>query len=119
MTRSAQRATIARPCGAARRDWRKAQQSLDLRFAHECYHYLDVRLPDAIGAGRNDRWTSRFGTQIVAALRLRFRLRKRDIVPKYARPKCAAGSMTLAIFKHFLTKLPTHLYFDLHFCKVF
>ena len=24
-----------------------------------------------------------------------------------------------AIFKHFLTKLPTHLYFDLHFCKVF
>ena len=76
MTRSAQSATIARPCGAARRDWRKAQQSLDLRFAHECYHYLIVRLPDAIGAERSDRWTSRFGTQIVAALRLRFRLRK-------------------------------------------
>ena len=47
MTRSAQSATIARPFGAARRDWRKAQQSLDLRFAHECYHYLGVRLPDA------------------------------------------------------------------------
>ena len=92
MTRSAQSATIARPSvrhdaigarrnnrwtfGAAQRDWRKAQQSLDLRFAHKCYRYLGVRLPDAIGAERSDRWTSRFGTQIVAALRLRFRLRK-------------------------------------------
>ena len=87
MTRSAQSAAIARPFGAARRDWRKAQQSLDLRFAHECYHYIGVRLPDAIGVERSDRWTSRFGTQIVAALRLRFRLRKRDIVLN-ARSKC-------------------------------
>ena len=89
MTRSAQSATIAIPFGAARRDWRKAQQSLDLRFAHECYHYLGIRLPDAIGAERSDRWTSRFGTQIVAALRLRFRLRKRDVVFKHARSMCA------------------------------
>ena len=88
MTRSARSATIARPCGAARRDWRKAQQSLDLRFAHECYHYLGVRLPDAIGAERSDRWTLRFGTQIVAALRLRSRLRKRDVVFKHALNKC-------------------------------
>ena len=65
------------------------------------------------------RCTSALGTQIVAALRLRFRLRKRDVVLKYARSECATGSMTIAIFKHFLTKLPTHLYFDLHFCKVF
>ena len=34
MTRSAQSATIARPCGAARRDWRKAQRSLDLTVRH-------------------------------------------------------------------------------------
>ena len=90
MTRSAQSATIARPCGTARRDWRKAQQSLDLRFAHECYHYLVVRLRDAIGAERSDRWISRFGTQIVAALRLRFRLRKRDVVLKDAPNKCTS-----------------------------
>ena len=75
--------------GAARRDWRKAQQSLDLRFAHECYHYLGVRLRDAIGAERSDRWISRFGTQIVAALRLQIRLRKRDGVLKSASNKCA------------------------------
>ena len=62
--------------------------------------------------------TSALGTQIVAALRLRFRLRNRDVVFN-ARSKCAAGSGTPANFKHFLTKLPTHLYFDLHFCKVF
>ena len=28
-------------------------------------------------------------------------------------------SVPPVIFKHFLTKLPTHSYFDLHFCKVF
>ena len=35
------------------------------------------------------RCTSALGTQIVAALRLRFRLRKRGVVLKYARTKCA------------------------------
>ena len=32
--------------------------------------------------------TSALGTQIVAALRLRFRLRKRDVVFRRARSKC-------------------------------
>ena len=34
-------------------------------------------------------YTLALGTQIVAALRLRFRLRKRDVVLKHARSKCA------------------------------
>ena len=36
--------------------------------------------------------TSALGTQIVAALRLRFRLRKRDVVFKHARSKFTAYS---------------------------
>ena len=38
------------------------------------------------------RYTSALGTQIVAALRLRFRLRKRYIVLRHARSKCALYS---------------------------
>ena len=80
MTRSAQSATIARP---------------------------SVR-HDAIGAERSDRWISRFGTQIVAALRLRFRLRKRDVVLRRTRPACLIYDTPLPALCNAESQHPAH-----------